>query len=327
MIVFYGIESFIVAAGIQSENLRIIRLFIFAVAAAVLTGILIRLYYGVLLKTLRTLRRKESELREIKDRLSELEYKTKNITDSLIYARHIQEALLPIESFLRDSFSDYFIFYQPRDIVSGDFYWFGNYGGKSIIAVADCTGHGVPGALLSMLGHNFLNQIIRDEKIIRPGQVLDRLDDLVRNIFSSEGQGTQFLRDGMDIGVCTVDREAGKLEFSGAFNSAYIIAGGKLNEIKGDRVFLGARPEGFSFTTKEVDIDDGMSVYLFSDGYADQFGGVENKKFMYRRFRYLLTSIHNLEMSKQKIILQDTIRTWMGNKPQIDDILVIGVRI
>ncbi len=319
------IENILVLIA-STDKVKVIGLLVYTATAAIIIWILTRMYYKTLLKIFLKLRKRESELREINARLLELEYRTKNITDSLVYARHIQDAMLPAESHLKNNFADSFVFFQPRDIVSGDFYWFGHQNGINIIAGADCTGHGVPGALISMLGHNFLNQIIKNENITQPGFILDRLNDLMKNVFSIDG--SQFLRDGMDISICAVDTSKRKLAFAGALSSVYIIADGKLNEIKGDRMFLGAKSSAFSFKTVEMDLTDGASLYMFSDGYADQFGGPENKKFMYRRFKYLLTTINNLPMSQQKLILSDTINKWIGNNnTQIDDILVIGIKI
>lgn len=312
-------------AEIVGENL--FSLIVYAAITFVIVWLIVKIYYSALLRTLKTLRKRENELQEIKTRLSKLEYRTNDITDSLNYARRIQEALLPSESFLKGYFNDFFIFFQPRDIVSGDFYWFGSNGGKQTIVVGDCTGHGVPGALLSMLGYNLLNQIIKEEQTTRPGDILNRLDDLFGTLFTGDNKDKRFLKDGIDIGVCSIDEKNRVFEFSGAFNSLYVVSDGKLSEIKGDKIFLGTRKENQSYTTHVSEFGDGCIIYLFTDGYADQFGGEENKKFMYRRLRYLLTTIHDLPMKEQKIILSDTIRSWMGNNLQIDDILVIGIRL
>ncbi|MGQ9620838.1 MAG: PP2C family protein-serine/threonine phosphatase [Bacteroidales bacterium] len=304
----------------------IINLVFYAVIIVSLVWLIARLYSGALFKIIKLLRERESELSEIRLRLSELEYKTKNMTDSLIYAQRIQEALLPPESFLAENFKEYFIFYKPRDIVSGDFYWFGSEGGKHFIVVADCTGHGVPGALLSMIGHNLLSQIIKDRHIDIPGEVLNNLNNSVKTIFTREKKNSELLKDGMDIGICAIDTGKKIMEFSGAFASLYIAGNGKLLEIIGDKYVMGMKPEHCSYTSHVVNFETGNVIYMFSDGYADQFGGEENKKFMYRRFRYLLTTIHMLPMNEQKIILVDTINAWKGDNVQVDDILVIGVR-
>ena len=278
-----------------------------------------------LVKSRRLLAGTASELAETKKKLSVLEYKIRNITDSLVYARHIQKVLLPSESFLENHFRDYFIFYQPRDIVSGDFYWFGKVGGKICIVSADGTGHGVPGALISIIGQNLLNQAINDGNADNPTEIIERLDKLVRTFFLREGEN--YIRDSMDIGICMVDYVNKTIEFAGAFSSMYFIKDNKLKELKGDIQILGMKSDGFRFSCKVENFSGGEAIYLFTDGYADQFGGEENKKFMFRRFRYLLTTINMLPLKEQKKILEETLNSWKGNNEQVDDILVIGLRL
>jgi len=284
-----------------------------------------KLHSRELLRTRRMLHELESELAETRAKLSVLEYKTQNIADSLVYAKHIQDALLPHESFLKENFREYFIFYQPRDIVSGDFYWFGRVNGKIYIISADCTGHGVPGALLSIIGQNLLNQIIGNGVVDNPSEILEYLDKSARKVYTRKDDA--YIKDGMDIGICAIDMDSRRLEFSGAFSSVYIVRDDKLTEIRGNKFILGMKPEGASYSCQESALAGNDVIYFFTDGYADQFGGPENKKFMYRRFRYLLTTINRLSLPEQKVILHDTFLSWKGNNEQVDDILVIGVRI
>ncbi|HOM39428.1 MAG TPA: SpoIIE family protein phosphatase [Bacteroidales bacterium] len=297
---------------------------VFLLITVILIASLIYLWRE-LIRNRKTLTSTISELNETKENLSILEYKLRNVTDSLVYARHIQKALLPSESFLANHFNDYFIFYQPRDVVSGDFYWFGITGDRICVISADCTGHGVPGALMSIIGQNILNQVISNGNSDNPAEIMERLDVSVRNYFSREGE--YYIRDSMDIGICMIDHKRKVIEFAGAFSSMYFIKDNRLKEIKGDKQILGMKPEKFRFTSQVENFSGGEVVYLFTDGYADQFGGEEGKKFMYRRFRYLLTTINMLPLHEQKTILEETLNSWKGNNEQVDDILVIGLRL
>jgi len=249
------------------------------------------------------LKQREQTLEHVEKQKAELEIKDKNLTDSLIYAQRIQEALLPSEEYFRTHFRDSFIFFRPKDIVSGDFYWIEERGDKIFIVGADCTGHGVPGALMSMMGLEIIEKTISREKNI----------------------GT-IIRDGMDIGLCVIDRSTRKAEYAGAFFPLYLIRDNSLIEIKGDKLIIGMNPAGISYTNHIFDIKDNDILYIFSDGYVDQFGGRDNKKFMYRRFKYLLTTIHRFPLNDQKSILDENINRWMAGNPQIDDIMVIGFK-
>jgi serine phosphatase RsbU (regulator of sigma subunit) len=279
-----------------------------------------------LIRTKKLLREMELTLLKIESQRAELETKNKSITDSLNYAQRIQEALLPSEDYFRKYFKESFIFYKPKDIVSGDFFWIGENEEKIFIAAADCTGHGVPGALLSMIGHELLNKIINIDKIVQPAEVLEIMSKGLEKIFSREKNVGAIIRDGMDIGFCVVDRRKRKIQYSGAFLPLYIIRDNRLIELKGDKYPLGMTLEGAYYTSNEMDLMKDDMMYLFTDGYVDQFGGSEDKKFMYRRFRYLLMTIYRFPVDDQKSILEENIKTWMGSTPQIDDILVMGFK-
>jgi serine phosphatase RsbU (regulator of sigma subunit) len=279
-----------------------------------------------LLKTGKLLKEKEEIILKIESQRADLESKNKSITDSLIYAQRIQEALLPSEEYFRKYFKEAFIFYKPKDIVSGDFYWIGENDNKIFIAAADCTGHGVPGALMSMIGHELLDKIINIDKIEKPSRVLEIMSKGLEKTFSREKNVGTIIRDGMDIALCVVDREKRKIQFSGAFLPLYIIRDNRLIDIKGDKFALGMTPEGATYSNTEMDLMEDDMLYLFSDGYVDQFGGTDYKKFMYRRFRYLLMSIYRFPVEDQRSIIEENIKTWMGGTPQIDDILVMGFK-
>jgi len=276
--------------------------------------------------TRQLLKEKEEALDQIKKQKFELEIRDKNLTDSLIYAQRIQEALLPSEEFFRRHFSDSFIFFRPKDIVSGDFYWIDEKEGKIFVVAADCTGHGVPGALMSMMGLEIIEKAIIEDNIEKPSAILSVMNRALEKTFSRQKNLGTIIRDGMDIGLCVIDRKKKKLEYSGAFFPLYLIRENTLTEIKGDKIIIGMNPEGTEYTSHEMDLLENDILYIFSDGYADQFGGNENKKFMYRRFRYLLTRIHGFPINDQKSILDENIKTWMSGNPQVDDMMVLGFK-
>jgi serine phosphatase RsbU (regulator of sigma subunit) len=301
-------------------------LILYSVLAVSIAYLIVKSQTSSLIKIKKLLKEKEDTLMQIEAHRAELETKNKSITDSLIYAQRIQEALLPSEEYFRRYFSDSFIFYKPKDIVSGDFFWIGENGGKIFVVAADCTGHGVPGALMSMIGHEMLDKIISVDNVLQPSKVLEIMSRGLEKIFSREKNVGTIIHDGMDIGICVVDKHKRKIEFSGAFFPLYIIRDNRLIDLKGDKYALGLTIEGVSYTNNEMDLMKDDMVYLFSDGYVDQFGGSENKKFMYRRFRYLLMTIYNFPINDQKSILEENIKTWMGNAPQVDDMLIIGFK-
>jgi serine phosphatase RsbU (regulator of sigma subunit) len=264
------------------------------------------------------------------------------ITDSINYAKYIQSSILPKADQLDSYLGEHFVLYKPKDIVSGDFYWTSKIDNKTIIAAVDCTGHGVPGAFMSMLGTALLNEIINKEYITHPGVILRRLRKEVINSLKQKGErGEQ--KDGMDISLCTLDLENMKLQFAGANNPIYLIrksnleeAGelrceltgdDRLYEIKGDMMPIGIYDRMENFTFHEIDIFKGDSIYLFTDGFPDQFGGPDCKKFGYKPFREQLIKNNSKTMPDQKISLGKVLNEWMGNNSQIDDILVIGFKI
>jgi serine phosphatase RsbU (regulator of sigma subunit) len=280
----------------------------------------------ILVKTRKLLREKEQAYALIELQKAGLELRDKNITDSLIYAQRIQEALLPSELYFRNHFSDSFILFKPKNIVSGDFYWIEEKGDKIFIVAADCTGHGIPGALMSMIGLDIVEKTINEDNIEIPSKILAVMNKGLEKTFSREKNIGTIIRDGMDIGLCVIDRNRKKVQYAGAFFPLYLIRNGSLVEIPADKIIIGMNPDGVPYTDHEIDLIEDDMFYIFSDGYVDQFGGTENKKFMYRRFRYLLLSIHNFPVNDQKAILDENMRTWMGSNEQVDDIMVIGFR-
>ena len=257
----------------------------------------------------------------------------KDITDSIEYAKRIQSALLPPQNFIKRNLPEHFILFKPRDIVSGDFYWMMNKDGKIIIAAADCTGHGVPGAFMSMLGTAFLNEIVT--KIIenkhiyslQANEILNQLRNYIIDSLHQTGEDTES-KDGIDMSLCIIDSEKQKIQFAGAHNPLYIIKEDKIEVIKGDRMPVSIHSNALkSFTNHDFDFKENDIIYMFSDGYYDQIGGPKNRKFMSRNFQELLVDIHKKPMSVQKEILDKTFTDWKDNNIQLDDILVIGIKL
>jgi serine phosphatase RsbU (regulator of sigma subunit) len=327
----YIINGLITANGIISGSITdsqnsSLRFILFAALIISLIFLLVIFQTRTLVRTRRLLREKEQALELIELQKVELELKDKDITDSLIYAQRIQEALLPSESYFRKHFEDSFILFKPKNIVSGDFYWIGEKGDKVFIVAADCTGHGVPGALMSMIGLKIIEKTINEDNIEIPSKILSVMNKALEKTFSREKNIGTIIRDGMDIGLCIIDRKLKKVEYAGAFFPLYLIRDGSLTEIMADKIIIGMNPEEVPYTDHELDLLENDIFYIFSDGYVDQFGGSENKKFMYRRFRYLLLTIHSFPISDQKAILDENIKTWMGVNEQVDDMMVIGFR-
>ena len=300
--------------------------FLYGLLAGVFVLFLIIVLARKLVITRKLLMSKEQLLDLVDSEKRELEFKNKNLTDSLIYAQRIQDALLPSETYFRKHFKDSFIFFKPKDIVSGDFYWIGEKGDKVFVVAADCTGHGVPGALMSVIGMEIIGKAINEINIESPSQILEILSKALEKTFTSEKNIGTIIRDGMDIGLCQIDKVQKKMVFAGAFFPLYLIRDNSLTEIKGDKISIGLNPGGIPYTDNEIDLMENDIFYIFSDGYVDQFGGSENKKFMYRRFRFLLTKIHSFSVEDQKSILEEEFRGWMGSNVQVDDIMVIGFR-
>jgi len=261
----------------------------------------------------------------------ELSIKNKNITDSINYAKRIQEALLPPIDKFKELIPDSFVVFKPKDIVSGDFYWINETRNKIFVAVVDCTGHGVPGAFMSIIGVDLLRNITNVEGVDDAAEILNRLSIAVHSTFASsniEGQEGIKIKDGMDVSFCIIDKEYNILQFAGAFSNLFLVREGKLLELKGDRYSVGMANEfGHSqFSSYYIPIQPNDMIYIFSDGIVDQFGGPEGKKFKYRRLRHLLLSSYIQPVKIQQAIIEATIDGWKGNLEQVDDILIIGFK-
>jgi serine phosphatase RsbU (regulator of sigma subunit) len=284
-----------------------------------------RLRHIIRIRTAQVVKQKE----EIQIQKEEIEEKNNDILDSIKYAKKIQTALLPPEQDMQRLNLDGFILYLPRDIVSGDFYWLGQKNGKTITVAADCTGHGVPGAFMSMLGIAFLNNIIREKEDFSADQILNDLREQVITALRQKGQlGEQ--KEGMDIAMHIIDWEKKKLEFAGAYNPLILIRNETVFTINADRMPIGiSEMVNYPFKNNVLDIIKGDVLYTYSDGYQDQFGGPKNKKFMSKRLKDLFLQIVQKPMKEQKEILDNTLFDWIktGSSNQIDDVIVIGVRI
>lgn len=274
-----------------------------------------------------------------------IEEKNREIVDSISYAQRIQNAILPSDKFIKEVLPEAFVYFNPKDIVSGDFYWVDEKGDDVYFAAVDCTGHGVPGALVSVVGYNGLNRVLHEFNLTEPGPMLDKLNELVEETFSKSNDS---IKDGMDLGLCKINRKTRKLEFAGANNPLYLIrdknkfsesllkehrlhededSSMSLLEIKPDKQPIGKYEYREPFATHKLDLLEGDAIYVFSDGYADQFGGAKGKKFMYKPFKRMLTQMANVSMDDQKIRIRDTFNDWKGTIEQIDDVCVFGVRV
>lgn len=269
-------------------------------------------------------RRKKRDNKEIKLQKEIIENKSKEVEASITYARRIQSAILPPDNFISTLLPSSFVLYQPKDIVSGDFYWVEKVGRKILIAVVDCTGHGVPGAMVSVVGNNALNRTIKEFKLTEPALILDKLNSLVEETFEkSENE----VKDGMDISLCSFDPDTLQLEWAGANNPIWILNGEGMKEIKGDKQPIGKFIHRKPFTSHKIQLKKGDSFYLFSDGLADQFGGPRGKKFKYKQFMNLLIESKSMSKANQKEILLKSLQAWKGDLEQIDDICVVGVEV
>lgn len=294
----------------------------------------------------------ETRTEELRKEREKLEETNQEIMSSIRYAQRIQEAILPPDRAIEPFFNDHLIVFRPRDLVSGDIYWFasvttttGNEGSSisreitkdmiperselTVFSVMDCTGHGVPGAFLSILGHDTLNRTLKEPTVNSPGEALQFVDRAVRSTFSNAYGPDEKIEDGMDMGMCAIDHEGGHLYFAGANHPCYIVREGEVHELKGDKKGVGGsdQQEEKRFSTHTFPLQEGDAIYLFSDGYPDQFGGAKGKKFKYKAFKKMLSEIHDQDMDEQKRILEERFDRWKGDLDQVDDVLVVGVRV
>ncbi len=256
----------------------------------------------------------------------EIEHKNNEIMDSILYAKHIQDAILPSDIYMQAVLPEHFVLFRPRSVVSGDFYYMQEVGSKIILAAVDCTGHGVPGALMSMIGHEILHEIVQHKKVLKADEILNLLHKEIRVALK---QKTGKAQDGMDIALVIIDKEAKNLTYSGAKIPFYFFQDRSLTAIKADKFSIGGEQLETEriFTAHTVNYTSPITFYIFSDGFSDQFGGDNNQKFMIKQLRSLLVKIHTEEMPRQKEILQETLQAWMMNSQQTDDVLFIGVKL
>ncbi len=304
---------------------------------ATIIGLVLLIILAVLIYTRYQLKRKanaqlEFHNEQIQQQKKTIEVKNKDITDSIIYAKRIQEAILPPVEYIKEAFPDSFVLYKPKDIVSGDFYYFRKTGdGRIFLAAVDCTGHGVPGAFMSIVGFNALNQAINEYRLREPGDVLNKMNRLLADTLHASDK-EKSVQDGMDISLCLIDPLHKSLQFAGAFNSLWIVRDKELIEYKADKFPVGGS-DAFEetgenvFKNNELSLISGDCIYMFTDGYADQFGGPEGKKFKHKNLKELLLSIQDKNMKEQQQALANKQEEWRGSLEQVDDILIIGIRI
>ncbi len=265
--------------------------------------------------------------RKVMERTRQFEQQQLNITDSIHYASRIQKALMLPSEELELLLPKHFILNKPKDIVSGDYYWVSHQENRLIIAVADCTGHGVPGAFMSIMGINFLNEIVNKAKTIKANEILNELRDKLIKSLGQTGQRDE-AKDGMEMALCVVDPANYKLQYSGAFRPMFLLRQDELIVIKGDQMPIGIYNENeVPFTNKEVPFKENDMIYLFTDGYVDQIGGLNRKTFKSIRFKALLKEIHSLPLDEQQSILREEHEIWRSGMEHIDDILILGIRL
>jgi tetratricopeptide (TPR) repeat protein len=287
-------------------------------------------FAGFIFRSLK-ITRKQKQIIEIKNTETELQKRiieeaNKDITDSIRYAKRIQDALMGEQGHVSMHLPEHFILFMPKDIVSGDFHWGAEKNGCWYFAAVDCTGHGVPGAVMSMLGISFLNDIVSSEQLLKPSEVLNRLRDKVIKELRQTGEAGGS-KDGMDISLCRLDLATNELQWAGAYNPLNLFRNGQLEELKADKQPIGYHPENHPFTNHEIQLQKGDSIYIYSDGYADQFGGPKGKKIKYKQLEDLIIANYHLPLKDQKEILNERFIEWKGALEQVDDVCVFGVRV
>jgi serine phosphatase RsbU (regulator of sigma subunit)/HAMP domain-containing protein len=264
---------------------------------------------------------------EIEHKNTELEVLYKQVTDSILYAKRIQEAILPPDSSIKAMLPQSFVLYKPKDIVSGDFYWFDHKDDVVYFSAVDCTGHGVPGAFMSLVGYNILKDIVTNTDLKKPGEMLNKMRDQVVKTLHADKDGDK-TKDGMDMTLCSFNRRTLELQYAAAYNPLYVIRNGELIEHRANKFPIGAfvgEKKDFDNHVLQLQKDD--IIYLFSDGYADQFGGPKGKKFMVGNFRKLLLEVSKYAITEQKQLLDKALTDWQGTHEQVDDVLLIGVKV
>jgi len=270
---------------------------------------------------IRELNKNDDMRREAEEKLQQ---KNKDILDSITYAKRLQDAILPPLSLIKKHLPDSFVLYMPKEIVAGDFYWMERVGDHVLITAADCTGHGVPGALVSVICSNALNRAVKEFHITEPGKILDKVRELVLETFEKSESNVQ---DGMDISLCCINTKTHETQWSGAYNSLLYVQKGEMKELPANKQPIGKQDKPVPFNTHNLKLQKGDILYLFTDGYADQFGGPKGKKFKYKQMGELLLANAAKPIEEQKDVLENTLNDWKGDFEQVDDILIIGLRV
>jgi serine phosphatase RsbU (regulator of sigma subunit) len=283
--------------------------------------------------------------KQISEQTSALRRKEQEITDSIRYALRIQLSIIPTPDRVKALLPKSMVFYKPKDIVSGDFYWVEEINNEVVFAAVDCTGHGVPGAMMSVVGLKSLNQAVQDKKLSRPGDILQHLDIAVNDTLRQSSDANA-VKDGMDLALCNINYRTLILQYAGAFNGVCIIRkniaashqprssrelfyGNDLLELRPDKLPIGSNTDGIAdtFMNHEFQLRPNDLVYIYTDGYADQFGGPKGKKFKYNQLKDLLVSLADVPVESHFAVLEKSLKDWQGSQEQVDDVLVIGVRI
>ncbi|MGZ3941245.1 MAG: tetratricopeptide repeat protein, partial [Bacteroidia bacterium] len=303
------------------------------VRIALVVGICLLLLVSLLVFNRYLLKKKANKIitiqkQQVEQQKKIVEEKNHEILDSIRYAKHIQEAILPHPHYVKKVLNDHFVLYKPKDIVSGDFYYVEETDSHFYFAAVDCTGHGVPGAFISIVGSNGLSRCVKEFKLTDPGKVLDKLNELVNDTLRQKMHESR-IRDGMDIALCVVNKKMGQLQYAGANNPLYFIRNSEIVEIKGDGQPIGTfiEEKNQPFSTHDITPQKGDIFYVFTDGFADQFGGPKGKKFKYKQLKELMLANKDLEMSAQKAKLENVFETWRGDLEQIDDVCIIGYKV
>lgn len=309
--------------AVSAEAKKKQKIIIYAVSLGFL---LVLLFSLIIFNRLKVTRKQkmviEEQKQEVELQKHIVEEKNKEITDSIQYAKRIQSAILPPSKLVKEYLKDSFILYTPKDIVAGDFYWMEHKNGKILFAAADCTGHGVPGAMVSVVCNNGLNRSVREHGLTNPSEILNKTREIVITEFEkSEDE----VKDGMDIALCSL--EGNHLQYAGANNPLWIIRNEEIIEIKANKQPIGKFDNPLPYTTHDIELEKGDTIYIFSDGYVDQFGGENGKKFKAANFKKLLLSIQHEPMERQRELIRNAFETWKGHLEQVDDVCVIGVRI
>jgi serine phosphatase RsbU (regulator of sigma subunit) len=326
-------------------NLSKLLILVSVIGALVMAVLLILLYRDRNAK--RIINHKlELKSQEVVSKNTQLELKTTEIRDSLNYAKRIQSAILPLENEIVGSFKDAFVFYNPKDIVCGDFYWFSNFGKFKLIASVDCTGHGVPGAFLTFLSFNLLNQIVNQQGVTKPSLIIHEVRKGLFALFNQSNKSGSPINDGLDMSLCFIDETNRVIQFSGVYNPIWIVRndktkfdtdspynemegslGNKLYEVKGDNIPINDYVNFKPYSNHVINYEPNDIIYLFTDGYADQFGGPKGKKFKYKQMQNLLLDNAQKDLTIQKDVIENTFNNWKGDLEQVDDICLIGVKL